>query len=139
LHLKDGVIEPRHVSNLVLTGDCLADGIVTKENLADRCVTETKLAFIPVQTSPAVPCALQLAGTDSFSLGSEEEFTEVVITLPEPFADDSYVLVAMTDRPECYAVSGAKSRAAATVRIVRAKPGAEVKGTVQTIAFGPKA
>jgi hypothetical protein len=66
------------------------------------------------------------------------ESIRLTIPFSSPFADESYILVAMSDHPSCACILGAKRAYEAELEVVRTRLGPEPQGSIQWIAIGTK-
>ncbi|OFW79412.1 MAG: hypothetical protein A2201_08460 [Alicyclobacillus sp. RIFOXYA1_FULL_53_8] len=73
-----------------------------------------------------------------FQFLSDSETLVIAIELPEPFANDNFVVVAMTNQPDCYAVLTDKTSQTVTLTVVRRELLVDLNGVIHWIAIGDK-
>ncbi|KHF32423.1 hypothetical protein CM49_05297 [Paenibacillus sp. P1XP2] len=118
-----------------VNGNHLQDQSVEARHLADQSVTAAHLAFAPVRSASRVP-TVQQCGMTSFRIGEGETKVEVPVMLQEPYPSNQYVIVAMCNHPDFYAVLKTQREDTAFIEVVRRQNGAETFGFLSWIAVG---
>ncbi|WP_202080639.1 WIAG-tail domain, partial [Caldalkalibacillus salinus] len=116
--------------------DHLAQGIVQQKHVADGAITKDKLSFNPIQTGAKNRQTLQQCGILSFEFEEEGETVDVTVPLDEAYADEDYVIVAMTNHPACHCVIKEQTTETATITITRHKFTPKPNGIFHWIAIG---
>jgi hypothetical protein len=81
---------------------------------------------------------LQQFGMASFQFTALDEVVEVEVQLEQPYANDQYSVVAMSNHTACYTVLKEQTTQSATIQVVRTKFSPEPSGIVTWIAMGDK-
>lgn len=146
--LKNRSITSEKLSNQSITSEKLATEAVRSyhithesihpEHIVNESLTEEKLSFNPVQTVKGSTNTLQQCGIVPFEFTDQDETVEIVVQLDEPYFDENYVLVAMTNHPACYSVLNELTQSTAVIRITRHKFTPKPYGIVHWIAMGRK-
>ena len=134
--LADGAVSGRAVADGSIGGAKLADGSVSGDKLALGSVTGAHLGFAAI--AAGVAGATMLFGSEAYSFGGAVESIEVIVVFAEPFKDNSYVLVAMTDHPSCTCYLKRKSPNEAVLEVLRTRLSPEPQGWLQWIAAGTR-
>ncbi|MDF2938865.1 MAG: hypothetical protein K0Q90_4238, partial [Paenibacillaceae bacterium] len=145
--LADGAVDSAKLANGAVDGAKLADGAVdgavNSTKLANGAVDGIKLAKGAVEEehlSPFLQKKLQQVaagpqcGAFPFTFPSLQETCQLEIILGRPFADNKYVLVAMTNHPACYAVLKELHPDRAIIELVRTKISGDIPGVVSWMA-----
>ncbi|MCL6443465.1 MAG: WIAG-tail domain [Alicyclobacillus sp.] len=146
--LADGAVTDRklarhsvtadHLVNACVRTEHLALASVTTDHLADGCVSAEKIGFGVVRTSASHLNTDQESGIRTFDFLEEQHRLNVTIQFETPFANEDYVVVAMTNHPDCYAVLKEKALNNATITIVRKTTDMGFHGAIHWIAIGQK-
>ncbi|MBJ9992295.1 WIAG-tail domain, partial [Paenibacillus sp. S28] len=135
LHLQARSIQEWHLQSGAVHSDHIQNGAIQNRHIAARSVTGEQLAFAPVQSASGQP-ALQQYGITSFRIGEGQLQVEVPVTLPEPYPNTHYVIVAMCNHPDFYAVLNTQREDIAFIEVVRRRVGPETFGFLSWIAIG---
>jgi hypothetical protein len=152
--LAEGSIEGSKLANGIIGSKHLADGAVTGAKLGDRAITGAKLADASVDGTKLVKgsvrrehlsddliqeTTIQQFGLLPFELKVQGEIIDVLLNFNESFADQEYVITAMTNHPACYAIVKQKHVESAVLSVVRSRFSPEQHGVINWIAIGNKA
>jgi hypothetical protein len=147
-HLADDSVTGQKLADASVTGEKLADGSVTGqklaigsiqgEHLADASLTVEKLSFAPIQATKGKTNVLQQFGMHPFQISGQDKTVDIMINLDEPFANAEFVIVAITNHPDCYVVLNARTEQTATFTVIRSKLCVETSGMITWIALGEK-
>ncbi|WP_220483298.1 WIAG-tail domain, partial [Paenibacillus thiaminolyticus] len=145
-HIGAGEVTSRHIGKGEVTGQHIAAGSIRTEHLEEGIlnsivlqpgtVTPESCSFVPVRTAMPRAGALQQFGMSAFLLQGETDRVDVRIAFDEPFPNNQYVLVAMTNHPECHAVLKSQATHSAVLEIHRRDPQSQPFGCVSWIAIG---
>ena len=127
-----------HIASSSIDGSKLKPSAVRSEHIADGSLSVTKLTENVLQTPSTQKNITQQFGLVPFEMKTQDEMMEVVLHFDEKFADENYVLTAMTDHQSCYVSVKQKSMENAVVSIMRAKFSPDQQGIVNWIAIGKK-
>ncbi|WP_370639152.1 WIAG-tail domain [Cohnella sp. REN36] len=95
------------------------------------------MGLLPVAAS--LPGVGMRFGHAPYRFEGNEEQLELVVTFNEPFADDEYALVAMSDHPSCVCALQQKAPSSAVLTVVRTRFTPAPQGAIQWIAVGRRA
>ncbi|MNI41821.1 hypothetical protein D3C73_960840 [compost metagenome] len=134
-HLKQGAVHSHHLGNEVVQGQHLGSGAVGSRHIEQGAVQVGHLGFTPVEAGSGQP-ALQQFGMCAFLLLGHESSAELTISFEQPYLNNHYVLVAMTNNPSYYVTLKEQTTDFAVVVITKLSFSPINYGYVTWIAIG---
>lgn len=99
---------------------------------------EAVSASSPHANQASVTPLLHQFGIVPFRFDPFDEWSDIVVTFEEPFADDGYAFVATSNEPGCRTVVFSKATNGAVVRLLRDSMAPELGGELNWIALGDR-
>ncbi|MNW54500.1 hypothetical protein D3C74_321020 [compost metagenome] len=134
-HLKQGSVWSNHLRNEAVQGEHLGSEAVGSRHIGQGAVNVEHLGFTPVEAVSGQP-ALQQFGMCAFLLLGHESSAELTITFEQPYLNNHYVLVAMTNNPSYYVTLKEQTAESAIVMVTRLSYSPVNYGYVTWIAIG---
>nr|WP_275444788.1 WIAG-tail domain [Paenibacillus sp. ACRRX] len=134
-HLATASISTRTIRDGAIKSEHVQEGAIQGQHLQKYAVTAEHCNYSPVRTAATKRTALQQFGTTPFELNEVEDRMTLTVYFQEPYDTPDYVLVAMTNHEECYAVLAQRWKDSADISIVRRLKGGTLQGHLSWIVI----